>query len=142
LSAADVKLRSVITFNNNTVYLSNTRDAEKTTPTKGEVAMASSFIKLERLQLAPGLSITRHWNNATPLAVWYIQAIPLESSFTANPADQSVEVEVTRVWRKLNRTLIHGPEFDTNNIEHEIWYVIKNVGTREVNFDVYASIIS
>jgi hypothetical protein len=106
--------------------------------------MASLLIKLGTVNnLAPNQSVTYHWNNAAPsAAVWYIQAIPQESSFTANPADQSVEVEVTRVWRKLNRTLIHGPEFDTNNIEHEIWYVIKNVGTREVDVAVYASVIS
>ncbi len=107
--------------------------------------MASSLVKLETINnIAPGQSVTRHWNNATPAnAVWHVQAIPLESSFTsADPIAQSVEAEVTRVWRKLNRT--KGPiEFpEVHNYEHEIWYVIKNVGSREVDVAVYASIIS
>ena len=69
--------------------------------------MASSLVKLTTINnLAPGQSTTKHWNNATPAkAVWYVQAVPLETSFTSkDPIEQSVEVEVTRVWRKLNRT--------------------------------------
>ena len=106
--------------------------------------MASSLVKLGTINnLAAGQSTTKHWNNATPgNAVWYIQAVPLESSFTsASPAAQSVEVEVTRVWRKLNRTPVSSDILPWK-YEHEIWYVIKNVGTREVDVDVYASIIS
>jgi hypothetical protein len=107
--------------------------------------MASLLIKTLGTinNLAPGQEKTRHWNNATPSsAVWYIQAIPLETSFTSDtPAEQSVEVEVTRVWRKLNRTPGHA-EIPSPNYEHEIWYVIKNVGTREMNVNVYASVIS
>ncbi len=107
--------------------------------------MASTLVKLATINnLAPGASQTHNWNNATPAkAVWYIQAIPLESSFTsANPIEQSVEAEVTRVWRRLNRHAGSGEFSDVSNYEHEIWYVIKNVGTREVDVDVYASIIS
>ena len=106
--------------------------------------MASSLIKLgTHNNLQPGQSVTYHWNNATPAAaVWYVQAVPLESSFTSDiPKDQSVEVEVTRVWRRLNRT-ITSVEIPSAHYEHEIWYVFKNVGTREVDFDIYASIIS
>src|SRR5262245_10456278 len=107
--------------------------------------MASSLVKLTTINnLAPGQSTTTHWNNAAPAkAVWYIQAVPLESSFTSKtPIEQSVEVEVTRVWRKLNR--MKGPnEFpEVFNYEHEVWFVVKNVGSREVDVDVYASIIS
>ena len=106
--------------------------------------MASSAKKLTTIEnFAPGESQIWHWNNATPPnAVWYIQGVPRESSFTTDiPADQSVEVEVTRVWRRLNRTK-HGGEIPSYDFEHEVWYVIKNVGTREVDIDVYASIIS
>jgi len=107
--------------------------------------MASSLVKLTTINnLAAGQSSTKHWNNATPAkAVWYIQAVPLEGSFTSStPVEQSVEVEVTRVWRRLNRTPGTGEFPDVPNFEHEVWYVIKNVGTREVDVDVYASIIS
>lgn len=107
--------------------------------------MASSLVKLVTINnLAPGASVTKNWNNATPpKAVWYIQAVPLESSFTSvNPIEQHVEAEVTRVWRRLNRTKGSGEFPDVPNYEHEIWYVIKNVGTREVDVDAYASIIS
>ena len=106
--------------------------------------MASTLLKLGTINnLAPGATTTNHWNNASPAtAVWYIQAVPLVSSFTANPVQQSVEVEVTRVWRKLNRTSLGSGEFPQPDLEHEIWYVFKNVGTRAVNFDVYASVIS
>jgi predicted alpha/beta hydrolase len=106
--------------------------------------MASSLIKLSAspLHLTPGQSVTTHWNNATPpLAVWYIQAIPLESSFGGLPGVQSVEVEVTRVWRRLNQTP-QNSDVEPNKYEHEIWYVIKNLSTKEVNVDVYASLIS
>jgi hypothetical protein len=107
--------------------------------------MASSLIKLGTINnLAPDASTTKHWNNASPpLAVWYIQAIPVESSFTggAFTSPQSVEVEVTRVWRKVIRTTTQS-DVQFNKYEHEIWYTIKNVGAKEVDFDVYASIIS
>jgi hypothetical protein len=104
--------------------------------------MASSLIKLETLKnLAPGQEVTRNWNRATPSdAVWYIQAIPLLTSFTDKPKEQSVEVEVTRIWRKLIRTA-GKHEFEAAGFyEHEIWYVVKNIGQREVDVDVYASI--
>jgi hypothetical protein len=106
--------------------------------------MASMLLKLGAINnLAPGATTTRHWNHAAPAtAVWHIQAVPLESSFTANPIEQSVEVEVTRVWRKLIRTSLGSGEFPQPDLEHEIWYVFKNVGARAVNFDVYASVIS
>jgi hypothetical protein len=45
------------------------------------------------------------------------------------------------MWRRLNRTK-SSVEIPSYNFEHEIWYVIKNVGAREVDIDVYASIIS
>jgi hypothetical protein len=112
---------------------------------EGEATMASSLVKLGTIKnLAPAQSVTKHWNNATPAnAVWYIQAIPLPSSFTsANPIEQSVEAEVTRVWRKLNRTIGPAENPEAYYYEDEIWYVIRNVGAREVDVDVYASIIS
>jgi hypothetical protein len=98
--------------------------------------MASSIKKIFTINnLAPGASTTKSWQKPNPpLAVWYIQAIPLASSFSQGQFG-SVEVEVTRVWRKLNRTL-------GADDEHEIWYKIKNVGTEEVDADVYASSIS
>lgn len=106
--------------------------------------MATSLVSLGKIpNLAPGQSKTKRWNNATPhLAVWFIQAIPQNSSFTTfPPAEESVEVEVTRVWRKLNRTVqgafLGGTHSD---FEHEIWYEVKNVGGREVDVEVYASI--
>lgn len=107
--------------------------------------MASTLVKLGTIDnLAPGKSTIKHWNNATPPnAVWHVQAVPLLSSFaSANPVDQSVEAEVTRVWRRLNRSKGPGEFPDVLSYEHEVWYEIKNVGTREVDVDVYASIIS
>jgi hypothetical protein len=91
--------------------------------------MASLLVKLATISnIQPGQSTTRTWNKATPAnAVWYIQAIPRESSFTSdNPPEQSVEAEVTRVWRKLNRTVGSGEVF-AKDYEHEIWYVIKKL---------------
>jgi hypothetical protein len=80
--------------------------------------------------------------NAAQRGLVHIQGVPRESSFTNDsPTDQSLEVEVTRVWRKLNRTL-GGGEISAYQFEHEIWYVIKNVGARAVDIDVYASNIS
>ena len=106
--------------------------------------MASSLVKLTTINnIQPGQSVTRSWNNATPgKAVWNVQAVPLESSFTTSgTAPQSVEAEVTRVWRKLNRTWKQS-DVQPFVYEHEVWYVVKNVGAKEVDVDVYASIIS
>jgi hypothetical protein len=105
--------------------------------------MASSLIKLATQHLTPGQSLPMHWNNATPpWAVWYIQAIPLESSFNGVPGVQSAEVEVTRVWRKVNQTPT-GKDVEINKYEHEIHFVLKNLNTtRAVDVDIYASIIS
>lgn len=108
--------------------------------------MASSLIKIWAVEnFQPGKSLIAHWNNATPSqAVWYIQAIPRESSFASDsPVEQSVQVEVTRVWRKLNRHAAGVPEFpEYVRYEHEIWFEIKNVGAKEVDIDVYASTIA
>jgi|GEM_PF-4175519 len=104
--------------------------------------MASSLVKFATYQLTPNQSVIKHWNNATPpWAVWYVQAIPLESSFNGNPGVQSVEVEVTRVWRRLNQTPT-GKDVEINKYEHEIWYELKNLSAKKVDVDVYASIIS
>jgi hypothetical protein len=105
--------------------------------------MASLLVKIATFNnIQAGQSITRYWNYPTPAnAVWHIQAIPLESSFTAQPTEQNVEVEVTSVRRKLNQTLVKKDVSEVLEHQHQIWYVIKNVGTREVDVDVYASII-
>ncbi len=106
--------------------------------------MASLLHKIATFNnIQAGQSLTRSWTKIDPaIAVWYIQAIPRESSFTsAQPPEQSVEVEVTRVSRKLKRALSTN-EVQDYSYEHEVWYTIKNIGTREVDFDVYASIIS
>jgi hypothetical protein len=106
--------------------------------------MASSFIKLTTINnLAPNQSVIHHWNNATPLdAVWHIQAIPLESSFTSiDPPEQHMEAEVTRIWRRVNRTP-KSSDVQPWVYEHEIWYEVKNVGSRKVDVGVYASIVS
>jgi len=93
--------------------------------------------------LAPGKTNHYWWNNATPsVAVWYIQAVPLEKSFSNTTVNQSVEVEITRVWRKLNQSYKSSGEFPQSYYEHEVHYEVKNIGTLEVDFDVYASIIS
>jgi hypothetical protein len=93
---------------------------------------------LEKDQSAIG-----HWKHLTPsTAVWYIQAIPLEDSFTASPPNQTVEVEVTRVWRRLNRVQIVDPEITTTDTVHEVWWEVKNVGSRPLNAHIYASIVS
>ncbi len=107
--------------------------------------MATSRVKLITINnIAPGQTKIYYWNNATPSeAVWYIQAVPLTSSFTnTSLSEQSVDVEITRVWRRLNRKRgrIEFPYAYT--YEHEIWYEIKNIGSKEVDIDVYASIIS
>ena len=70
--------------------------------------MASLLHKIATFNnIQAGQSLTRSWTKIDPaIAVWYIQAIPRESSFTsAQPPEQSVEVEVTRVSRKLKRAL-------------------------------------
>jgi hypothetical protein len=111
---------------------------------EGEVAMASSLIKLTTLKnMAPGQAISTHWNNAAPeRANWQIQAVPLQSSFTDFESSlQSVDVEVTRVWRRLNRIGVHS-DVQPWRFECEIHYTVKNVGTREVDVDIFASIIS
>lgn len=107
--------------------------------------MGSRLIKLGQVAgLAPGESSVGHWNNATPSdAVWDIQAIPLASSFkSSTPPSQHVQVEVTRVWRRLNRKQESLSEvgIDTFLYEHEVWWELENVGPQPVDADVYASI--
>jgi hypothetical protein len=106
--------------------------------------MAVFAIKLGgTFHLEKGQSTTGHWKHLTPSsAVWYIQAIPLENSFTDSPPNQSVEVEVTRVWRQLNRTESPGSEFTEIDTEHEVWWEVKNVGSRPLNAQIYASIVA
>lgn len=86
------------------------------------------------LELDPGQSVDRVWNNATPAhAVWYANAFPLNSG---QPVSQETKLEVTRLWRRFT----HNKK--TNKQEHEIWYTVKNVGTQKARFNVYLSIIS
>lgn len=106
--------------------------------------MPSKLVKLTTLNnIAPGEKRTRKWNNATPSnAVWYIQAVPLASSLTASATEQSLTVEVPRVWRRLIVKKELQGEFEVTEIEHEVHYEVKNIGDKEVDVDVYASIIS
>ena len=105
--------------------------------------MATELKKLNSspFQLDPGQSVPGHWNNANPKAVYSIQAIPLESSFPGVSGPATVEVEVTRVWRKLNVTKTSS-DVQPFTFEHEIWFEVKNVGTKKVTCDVYVSNIS
>jgi hypothetical protein len=86
--------------------------------------------------IAPGQTVTKHWNNATPRdAVWYVQAVPTHSGI-GKEGTQVREVEVTRVWWKLTKTAPKGP------IEDEIHFAIKNVGTQNVSVEIYIGIIA
>jgi hypothetical protein len=113
------------------------------TTNKEKRPMASELKKINSapIPLDPGQSLTTHWNNANQKAVYSIQAIPLESSFPGVSGPATVEVEVTRVWRKLNVTKTTS-DVQPFTFEHEIWYVVKNPGTKKVTCDVYAGIVS
>jgi hypothetical protein len=106
--------------------------------------MPSLLIPLGPLSLAKGESKILHWNNATPGdAVWYIQAVPQASSFTQTPIEQHVEAEITRVWRLLKRRSEDtSKEFPSSDIEHEIWFEIKNLSDKKIDVKIYASVTS
>ena len=106
--------------------------------------MASSFVPIHsKFKIPANAAVTKHWNNASPpWATWHVQAIPTESTFSGpTPGEQSVEVEVTRVWRRLNRTPTTS-DVQFFKFEHEIWYTVKNLSAKEVEVEVYAGVVS
>ena len=91
--------------------------------------------------IAPGKTVTGHWNNATPRdAVWYVQAIPKIPSFQKGSYD--LQVEVTRVWRRLTVWCPNFPKHTPSTTEDEIYYEIQNVGSEGVDVEVYVSVIT
>ena len=94
------------------------------------------------IELAPGKTVHRQWNNATPAqAVWSVNAFPQLSGGTEN---QDISLEVTRMWRRVTQTeKKDSPQSQTAEavVEHEIHCEIKNVGTKTARFIVYWSVI-
>ncbi|MBI4852340.1 MAG: hypothetical protein HY819_11135 [Acidobacteria bacterium] len=100
----------------------------------------------KEVELAPGKTYKGHWNNATPgaNAVWGAQAIPLATGSTIEGFAQDTSVEVTRLWRRLIITEKKPfPQSQTveTEVEHEIHYEIKNVGTEKVKFIIFLTIM-
>ena len=94
------------------------------------------------LELAPGKSKTLNWNNAKPAnAVWSANAIPLPTGDTAKGFNQDTQLEVTRLWRRFKVVEKSTTQFSDTDIETEIWYTVKNVGTKKARFNVYLSAI-
>ncbi len=96
----------------------------------------TKIIKIDTvLSLDPGKSTHRKWNNASPEeAVWSANAMPIVKTLEA----QQMELEVTRLWRKLIVTGSGG----SVTTESEIHYVVKNVGTTKAHFIVFLCVIS
>jgi hypothetical protein len=68
------------------------------------------------LLLAPGASVTKRWNNATPLDSLHIVGM------TPFPGNANCKIEVTRTWYEQ---VINPPA------ERELYYTVKNVGAVE-----------
>lgn len=98
------------------------------------------------VELAPGQTTQRHWNNAAPHdAVWSANAVAVATGSTAEGFAEDVALEVTRLWRRLIVTEKKPfPQSQTVEvkIEHEIHYEIKNVGAQPAKFVVYLAAIS
>jgi len=78
------------------------------------------------VELEPGKTAHRWWNNADPTnAVWSANAVPLAEV----SQDQDVALEITRLWRKqIVGNAGQAPGGTT--VEDEIHFEIKNVGTQ------------
>jgi hypothetical protein len=98
------------------------------------------------LELAPGQEGHWHWNHAAPAnAVWSANAVPASTGSTAQGFNQDTAVEITRMWRRLIVTEKKPfPQSQTTDleVEHEIHYVAKNIGTQKASFVVWLSALS
>jgi hypothetical protein len=96
--------------------------------------------------LAPGKTGHWKWNNAAPQnAVWSANVVPVMTGDTASGFDEDVSLEVTRVWRRLIVTEEKSSpqsQFANVNVEHEVHYEVKNVGSRSARFVVFLSAVS
>ena len=97
-------------------------------------------------ELASGQEAHIWWNHAAPAdAVWSANAVPHATGSTLTGFSQSTSLEVTRLWRKFIVTEKKDfPQSQTveTTVEHEIHYVVKNVGNDKARFVVFLSAVS
>ncbi len=108
--------------------------------------MAVKFINTKiDAWIEPGQTHNWVYNNAAPReAVWSAQAVPFSTGDSTKGFAEVVELEVTRVWRKLIVTEKKPyPQSQTVDvtIEDEIHYHVKNIGTQKSRYTVYLSAI-
>jgi len=89
------------------------------------------------IELAAGQTTHRVWNNVSGSAVYYVNAVPVNTGSTTGGFNVDASFEVTRVWRRL--TVVEKKEFPqsqtaTTESEFELHYEVKNVGTKKGKF--------
>jgi hypothetical protein len=105
------------------------------------MSMAASMFKggVDRV-LEPGETFVGHWNHAAPaVAVWSVNPVPKSNGSTPTGFNEDARLEVTRFWRRL--LINEGQPSSETTIEHEIYYEIKNIGTKTAKFEMCFSAI-
>src|SRR3712207_1921615 len=91
------------------------------------------------LELEPGKTTHRKLSNASPdKAVWSANAMPIFEPSSQLGQLEEIELEITRLWRKL---IVTGSGTNVKG-ETEIHFVIKNVGKTKARFTVLLSAVS
>ena len=93
------------------------------------------------LELEPGKTTHRKLSNASPdEAVWSANARPIFDTLPPKGTQvlEEMELEITRLWRKL---IVTGTGSNLKT-ETEIHFVIKNVGKTKARFTVLLSAVS
>lgn len=108
--------------------------------------MAVLFIKTKiDAWIQPGETHHWWWNNAAPRdAVWSAQAVPFATGSSGDGFAEEVDLEVTRIWRKLIvKEKKPFPQSQTVDVvsEDEIHYEVKNVGKQKSRYTVYLSAV-
>lgn len=106
--------------------------------------MGVSVINTKKeLELNPGEEREYWWNHASPAdGVWSANAVPLATGSTTAGFSQHTKLEVTRLWREFIVTEKSKTQFSDVDIETEIHYKVKNIGTTKARFTVFLCVAS
>jgi hypothetical protein len=93
--------------------------------------------------LDPGQTGHWWWNNAAPSkGVWSAMAVPVATGSTSAGFNQDTQVEVTRIWQRFKVIEKSTTQISDTDIETEIHYEVKNIGSTKATFVVYFSVAS
>ena len=92
--------------------------------------------------IKPGQTGTFLWNNLPSGKAYRIDAQPFYAGSYQEGYNHTVHAEVTRVWRRFRSIEEQGSIGVTVKVREDIYFQVKNVGNKKMNFNAYLMVFS